>query len=206
MKPGIILLGASGHAKVIIELFHASGYSVDFCIDNHPTRTTCLQVPVLQGDHHVELLKAEGYRRAFVAIGNNALRWQLMHYLKKLEYQLMNAISPQAWISPSVKLGLGLAIMAGAVINADTHVEDGAIINTGAVVDHDCSIGKAAHIAPQCGLAGNVTVGDRAFLGIGCKVVPEISIAEDAVIGAGSVVITSIPSGKKAVGVPARII
>lgn len=206
MTSGIILLGASGHAKVIIELLQASGYAVDFCIDNNTHITSCLNVPVLQGDHHLSLLKQQGYTHAFVAIGNNALRLQLIQHLLALDFQLVNAISSHAFISPSAKLGIGLAIMAGVVINADTHIDDGAIINTGAVVDHDCYIGKGAHIAPQCGLAGKVTVGDRAFLGVGCKVIPNISIAKDTVIGAGSVVISAIASGKKAVGVPARII
>jgi UDP-perosamine 4-acetyltransferase len=51
-------------------------------------------------------------------------------------------------VSPSVRLGAGVAIMAGAVINAEGRIEDLAIINTGAVIDHDAWIGEAAHVAP----------------------------------------------------------
>ncbi|AND71046.1 hexapeptide transferase [Dyella thiooxydans] len=164
-------------------------------------------MPVLHGDEHIRRLREEeNYQDAFVAIGSNRLREKLAGKAVSQGYRLVNAISPLAVISPSVRLGGGIAIMAGATINADSAIGDLAIINTGATVDHDCRIGRAVHIAPQCGLAGNVTVGDGSMLGIGCKVIPEQSIGNNVVLGAGSVVIASIPDGVTAVGVPARII
>jgi UDP-perosamine 4-acetyltransferase len=107
-------------------------------------------------------------------------------------------------ISPTAMLGSGVAIMAGAVINADTVVGDLAIINTLASVDHDGRIGDAAHIAPHFGLAGNVTVGARSFLGIGCRVIPEITIGADVMAAAGSVIVADIESNSRIAGVPAK--
>lgn len=205
---GIILLGAGGHAKVVMEIFHAAGESVAFCVANTPLdTTTLLGTPVLLGEREqLELLRSQGYFKAHVAIGSNSVRAKLFHQLKELGYTLTSAIHPQATISPTVTIGSGTAIMAGAVINASTVIGEGAIINTGATVDHDCRIGDFAHIGPQCGLAGNITLGDHAFLGIGTKVIPKTTIGKNTTTGAGAIVVCDLPANGLAVGVPARII
>lgn len=205
-KTGIIVIGAGGHAKVCIELFHAMGETVAYCVGGSDSPDKCLNVPVLKGDEHLAYLRSQGYCKIFVAIGSNCLRCRLAAAASSQGYQLVNAISPKAVISPTARLGLGIAIMAGAVVNAEAMIDDLAIINTGATIDHDCRIGKAAHIAPQCALAGNVIVGSQSFLGIGCKVIPEIEISEKVTIGAGSVVVSNIEAGLMVVGVPAKII
>ena len=202
---GIIMIGAGGHAKVCIELFRAMGESVDYCIGDHASGD-CLGVAVLDGDEHIERLAGEGYRRAFIAIGANALRAKLAGKVLEKGFDLVSAVSPRAVVSPSARVGRGVAIMAGAVINAEADIGDLAIINTGTVIDHECRIGTSAHVAPQCGLAGNVKVGAYSFLGVGCKVIPEVTVGDGCIIGAGTVVICDIPSNTTAVGVPARLI
>ncbi len=204
MKPEIVIVGAGGHAKVCIELLRASGIPIAFCIGAEDSGVSCLGVPVLQGDDHLARLRHDGYSLAFIAIGSNTVRQRLGESAKALGYDLVNAISPTAVISPSARMGKGIAVMAGVVINADSSIADLAIINTAASVDHDGFVGEAAHIAPQCGLAGNVAVGPRAFLGIGSKVIPGITIGNDVVAGAGSVIISDIAPGTRVAGVPAR--
>lgn len=205
MSRAIVMVGAGGHTKVCIELLQAMGETVAYCIaDANALETSCLGVPVLAGDEHMVRLRAEGYSRAFIAIGANRLRAKLGAMAIELGYELVNALSPRAAISPSARLGQGVAVMAGAVINADASIGDLAIINTGATIDHDSVVGNAAHIAPQSALAGNVKVGAGSFLGVGSKVIPEITIGEGATVGAGAVVIRNIAAGTTAVGIPAR--
>lgn len=206
MTHGIVVVGAGGHAKVCVELLQAMGEKVAYCIGGVDSPDVCVGIPVLKGDAHLESLRQVGYSRLFVAIGSNSLRARLSSVATDQGYQLMNAISPHAVISPSARLGAGIAVMAGAIINAEAEIDDLAIINTGATVDHDCKIGKAAHIAPQTTLAGNVTIGALSFLGVGCKVIPGIQIGEQATVGAGGVVISNICDGATVVGVPARTI
>lgn len=204
MRDELIIVGDSGHAKVCIELLRAMGHRIAYCVgvgDKHE----CLGIPVLRGDDHLSLLRAQGFDQAFVAIGVNSARRRLAALAISHGFRLVNAISPRASVSPSAQIGEGVAIMTGAVINADAVIGSLAIINTGACVDHDCQIGEAAHIGPTCGLAGNVNVGMGSFLGVGCKVIPEIKIGIDVVIGAGAVVIQDIPDGARAAGVPAKL-
>lgn len=204
MDAGIIVVGAGGHAKVCIELLRAMGESVAYCVGDEGSLGQCLGVPVLKGDENLADLKSQGYSRLFVAIGANRLRQRLADLGLKLGYQLVNAISPQAIVSPTARIGVGVAVMAGVVINAEATIGNLAIINTGASIDHDCSIGHAVHVAPQCALAGNVTVGERSFLGVGTKVIPHVTVGESVIVGAGSVVISDLRSNITAVGVPAK--
>lgn len=206
MKSEIIVIGAGGHAKVCIELLRAQGDVVAFCIGSSDSSDTCVGVPVLKSDDYLATLRNEGYGKVFVAIGSNALRNRLAQSATDFGFELVNALSPSAVISPSARIGKGVAVMAGAVINAEASIDDLCIINTGATVDHDCQIGRAAHIAPQSALAGNVEIGKESFVGIGTKIIPTICVGEFVMIGAGSVVITNVDSRTKVVGVPAKAI
>ena len=204
MNRAIVIIGAGGHAKVCIESLRAAGEEIAFCVGGAGDPEQCLGVPVLEGDDHLARLRAEGYSRAFVALGSNRLRAKLGSVAVALGYELVNAVHPHAVVSPTARIGVGIAIMAGAVINAEATIGDLAIVNTGATVDHDCVVGASAHIAPQTALAGCVTVGDGAFLGAGVRVIPGMAIGGGATVGSGAVVISDIGQGVTAVGIPAR--
>ncbi len=205
-EKGVIVVGAGGHAKVVIEILTANGISVSYCIGSSKDPKTCCGVPVLVGDEQLSTLKQKGYSKIIIAIGDNLLRKKLADQVKLLGYELINAISSFAIVSDSITLGKGIAIMAGVIINAETKIGDLAIINTGSTIDHDCQIGEAAHIAPQCALTGNIQVGNFSFLGVGCKVIPGVKIGDKTIIGAGSLVLNDIPAGSKAYGVPTKIV
>ncbi len=205
MTSGVVIIGGGCHAKVVIESLRASGQAVAAIVDADPTPRTVLDVPVVGDDLKLAELREQGLSSLFVAIGDNRLREKLGRKGRELGFTLVNAIHPSAVISPTVRLGEGVAIMAGVAINADSQVEDLAIINTGAVVDHDCRLGAACHLGPASALAGNVTLGERAFLGVGARVIPGVTIGADTIVGAGGVVVRDLPDGVLAVGVPVKI-
>ena len=202
----VVIIGSSGHAKVVIELLWAEGrYQILGCTGLAESGLILGKVRVLGTDTILPALLARGIKRAFVAIGDNRLRLRLLRQVSEMGFELINAVSPNAVVSPSATLHSGIAIMAGAIINASAQIGDGVIINTNAGVDHDCIIGTCAHIGPGSAVAGNVDVGREAFLGAGTCVVPGVRIGCRAIIGAGSVVVRDIPDDVTAMGVPARI-
>lgn len=206
MNNAVIIIGAGGHAKVVIEILRDSNICVDFCIGNPGSPNQCAGIPVVIGDDHLVRLKNAGYSMVFVAIGENKLRHQLAEYAKSLGYELINAISPRAIISPSVNIGVGVAIMSGVIVNAESKIDDGVILNTGCTVDHDCVIDEYVHIGPQSALAGNVRVCRFVFLGIGNVVIPNIVIDESVSIGAGSLIVSDIPKNFKGFGSPVKLL
>ncbi len=200
----VVVVGAGGHAKVCIEILVLAGHEIAACVGLPGDPQDCLGHEVVYGDERLKDLWADGVRRAFVALGPNRLRCRLGEYATDIGFEIVNAIHPRSVISPSATLGRGIAIMAGAVVNAATSIDDLCIINTGATVDHDCRLGQAVHVAPQVGIAGNVAIGDRTFLGIGSRVIPDLRIGADVTIGAGAAVIRDLEDNARVVGVPAK--
>ena len=205
MESGLVVVGAGGHARVVLEAIRAGGiFRVIGLVDPAPAAPTLLGVPVLGDDAILPVLRRDGVGVAVVALGSNTLRERIGRRLRELGFALPAIIHPSALLSPSASTGEGVVVMARAVIGTQTAIGDLAIINTGAVVDHDNRIGIAAHIAPGCALAGDVHVGDRTLIGVGSAVRPGIRIGADAVIGAGAAVVADVADGAVVVGTPAR--
>ena len=203
--PSVVVIGAGGHAKVVVELIRSQGrYDVIGCTDREPLRQDVVGAPILGSDDVLPDLYAQGVRHCFIALGDNVLRRKVAVQVTALGFELVNAVSPKAIVSPTVRFGRGVAVMAGAVINADATVADLAIVNTRAAVNHDCEIGEAAHVAPRAALAGGVRVGPLAFIGAGATIIPGVSVGESTVIGAGATVISDLGPNLVAVGVPAK--
>jgi UDP-perosamine 4-acetyltransferase len=203
----VVVVGAGGHAKVIIELIQAQGcYRVVGLIDADPTPRTVLGVQVIGADRDLVRLRGSGINKAFVALGDNRRRVAIGRDLAHVGFEMINAISRAAAISPSAQLGRGVAIMAGAVVNAATSIGDFAIVNTGALIDHDATIAEGAHIGPGCALAGNVRIGRLACLGVGTSATPGTRVGAGALVGAGACIVRDIPDAAVARGVPAKVI
>lgn len=196
----IYLIGAGGHAKVIIALLEAQGRKCLGIYDDneHLHSTTLLGVPVIGA---VREMPDRCDISAVIAIGDNATRKHIAESFSNIRWATL--IHPHCWVHSSVKINEGSVVFAGAVIQPDTHIGKHTIINTSASVDHDCRIGNFCHIAPGCHLAGGVTVGNNTFTGVGVEIIPGISITAGTTIGAGSVVVKHITIGGVYLGVPA---
>jgi len=199
----VSVLGAGGHAKVVIATVQAAGGHVRALYDDDARKwgQCVLDVPIVGAIASVDVTAGIG---AIIALGNNATRKVVAEQHPTLRWQ--TAVHPNADVHPSVTLGAGTVVFSGAVVQPGAVVGRHCIINTGATVDHDCVIGDYAHIAPGVHLAGEVEVGEGAFLGIGSVAIVGVKIGAWATIGAGAVVINNIPPDTTAVGVPAKVI
>lgn len=201
----IIVVGAGGHAKVLVDCLRYTGWNVIGCTDADPTPRNCAGAPVLGNDDILQRLRTDGVEHAFCALGPNGLRERVGEKLLSLGYFIPSVQGPGAYVSASVRVGFGAAILPGAIVNTDSVVGELAIINTKASVDHDGVIGRAAHIGPGAVLAGSVEIGARTFVATGSSIIPDRRIGPDTVIGAGSVVVRDLPGRVVAYGNPARV-
>ena len=199
MAETIVLIGGSGHARVIIDCIRASGGEVFGILDDGiPVGTAVLDVPVLGKVMDYENYKDHPF---LMAIGKNALRRRIA---EAMDVTWSTVVHPSAVVSPYAFLGEGTVVMAGAVINACARTGRHCIINTGAVVEHDNVLGDYVHISPNAALGGTVTVGDGTHIGIGACVRNDIRICGGSTVGAGAAVVKNITEPGIYAGVPAR--
>lgn len=207
MRPRIVVVGAGGHAKVILDLLEQQGeLDIVGCTDPSTAGGDVLGYPILGSDAILPDLFASGVHHGFIAIGDNNVRSKTFGLLRGIGIILINVISSRAVISRHASLGAGIAVMGGAVINTGSVVGDGAIINTGAIVDHDCHVSEYAHICPGAALAGCVQIGQGALVGTGASIKPGMSVGAWTTVGAGAVVVRDLPARVTAIGVPAVIV
>ncbi|TGD57145.1 acetyltransferase [Flavobacterium humi] len=199
MDSNIVLYGASGHCKVIIDILQCNNQPVQAIIDDAPKLGTILDIPII----HTKQFDFSTAQNMILSIGNNKVRKRLA---AELPFNFSTAIHPKAIVSNHASLGEGTVVMGGAVVNPDATIGKHCIINTGAVIEHDCRIEDYAHISPNASLAGGVTVGEGTQVGIGASVIQGIKIGKWVVIGAGAVIINDIPDNVVVVGNPGRIL
>jgi sugar O-acyltransferase (sialic acid O-acetyltransferase NeuD family) len=195
-KDGIVVIGAGGHAKVLISTLIARGFSIEAVLDDDDTKWGM----DVQGIR-VSRIERERGGSGIIGIGDNAQRREMA---RALNFEWQTVVHPSACVHPSARLGRGTVVFAGAVVQPDAVIGDHVIVNTGATIDHDCIIGDYAHLAPGVHLAGSVQVGEGAFLGIGSVVIPGVKIGRWSTLGAGAVATRDLADGVVAVGVPAR--
>jgi UDP-perosamine 4-acetyltransferase len=201
----VMLVGAGGHARVCLEALLDGAVVVVGALSADGSGPENLGVPMMgSSDDIATLAEQHGIDAVFVAIGDNATRAAVSRRCLDAGLDLTIAVSRFAMTSMTATIGSGAALLPGAVVNAATHIGEGAIINSNASVDHDCSIGNYVHVAPGVAIGGGVTVGDLTMIGIGARVLPGISIGHGVVVGAGAVVHHDVSPGETVVGVPAR--
>ena len=193
----IVLYGAGGHAKVILDILEAQGKTVGAVVDDNPNLTEFMGKEVLHGVNDTSPI--------IVSIGINGIRRKVVEKLAPATV-FETAIHPSAIVSPHATIAEGTVVMQGAIVQSCVQVGKHSIINTGASVDHDCVLGDFVHVSPHATLCGNVSVGEGTWIGAGAVVIPGIRIGKNCIIGAGSVVVKDLPDGVKAYGNPCKIV
>lgn len=198
-----IILGAGGHARVIIDILmeidNLYGGGIWLLDDAVPIGAKIDGCPVI--GEIAECVKYKDNAKFVFGIGNNRTREKLA---EKFALPYLTLIHPSAVVGRNVEIGEGSVVVAGAVINCGTRIGKHCIINTGATVDHDNCIRDFVHISPGVHLGGMVEIGDRSWVGIGGCVKNNVVICEDVLVGVGGVVVKDIVEAGTYLGVPAK--
>lgn len=177
MNRSLLILGAGGHGKVVLDVAESMKcYEViHFLDDGKEVGEEVLghQVVGKISEYH---LHSRDYTDAIVALGNNKVRLELTKKLQVLGYHIPILIHPTSVVSQYTNIKEGTVIMPQAVVNADAKIGTACIINTGAIIEHDCEVGDGAHIAYRSVLGGGAKVGHEVLVDIGVVVGRNVEI------------------------------
>ena len=195
----MILFGASGHAKVIIDILEKMGIEVEFLVDANPDLIE-LQSYTIKHESGYSVCADD---EIIVSVGSNKTRKKIT---ETLNTHFGWAIHPSVILGDDVSIGQGTVMMAGAIVNSSCSIGNHCIINTSASIDHDCVIGDYVHISPNATLCGTIAVGEGTHIGAGATIIPNLKIGKWTTIGAGTVIIEDVPDYAVVVGNPGKII
>jgi sugar O-acyltransferase (sialic acid O-acetyltransferase NeuD family) len=211
MPQRIVIIGSSGHAKVVAEIVEREGKaSIVGLVDSfRPAGQEAFGYRIL-GDEQAlgELAASHTAQAAIIAIGDNWQRARMARRVAQIAPQLefACAVHPSAAIARDVLLGSGTVVMPGAVINPGSRLGLHCIVNTGASVDHDCELEDFSSLAPGAVLGGTVALGAYAAVMLGARVIHRRRVGAHAVVGAGALVLEDIPERVLAYGAPATVV
>jgi sugar O-acyltransferase (sialic acid O-acetyltransferase NeuD family) len=193
----LLVVGAGGHAKVVIDAADAAGFEIVGVIGTAGDPAEVLGRPVVTAFEGIEV---DGF---IVAIGDNEARSRMFDAYVADGFAALTVVHPSAIVGSDVTIGAGTFLAAGVIVNAGARVGTDVILNTGCSVDHDCVIGDHSHVGPGSALCGAVTLGEGVLLGVGVSAAPGTSVGRRTVVGAGAAIVDPLPAGTVCVGVPA---
>lgn len=204
----LILIGGGGHCRACIDVIQMQGvFEIEGIIDVQENLGKKIEgYSIIGTDKDIGKYAAVGFNFlitvGFITSAN--VRIKLFDTIQKAGGNLVNIISPLAYVSRSARLGQGNIIMHHAIVNAGTVIGDNCIINTKALIEHDVAIADQVHVATTAVINGHCNVGSESMIGSGSIVLQTLSIGANVILGAGSVVTSSIIEPGVYFGTPAK--
>ena len=203
-KPGLILLGAGGHAHACVDIIEQHGrYEIAGLVGMpEEVNSISLGYSVIASDRDLpELAKSCRYALVTVGqIGSAENRMRLYRLAVELGFELPAIVSPLAYVSRHAVIGAGTIVMHGAIVNAGARLGDNCIVNTRALIEHDAAIEDHCHISTGAILNGNVRLGAGSFVGSGSTIREGVALGKACVVGMGVAVRHDQPDGARFVG------
>ncbi|WLS80304.1 acetyltransferase [Erwinia pyri] len=206
MNKKIIVIGGGGHASVLVDILHRLELPVFSFISPSPPANKIIFNGILHwlSDDILTSLPPDEYIlvNGIGSMPGSVLREKVANAGRKLGYEFMNIISPDAYVSSFATLSEGVQIMGRAIVQPGCVIGQDVIVNSGAIIEHDCTVGDYSHISPGAVVCGNAHIGERVHVGANASVIQGVSVARGSVIGAGAIVTKNLDSA--AIVYPAR--
>ncbi len=203
----VVIYGAGKGGVTIFEALNlGQKYRAVCFVDDNVDGVGALNgLPVFRSSDLLKI-KEKGVSHVATEIMKGEVRLAIKNKVEELGFKLINIIHPSSIISPSVKMGEGNYIKAGAIIDSNTRIGNCCIIDNGVTIAHDNEIEDGCHIAPGAVFGSSITLGYCTVVGIGASISTNINIGKKCIISTGSSVTKTISDNSVVEGVPGKII
>ena len=201
-KKKLILIGAGGYAKSVIDSLDLDKYEIVGFIDDIK-KGEHLEYKIL-GDS-LDIFYSQDYC-FFVCIGDNKKRTIWYNKIVEKGLEIITIIDKSAIVSKNIRIGKGIFIGKLAIVNSDVTLGNNIIINTKALLEHGTSVGDNSNVSTNSAVNGDTKIGKGCFIGSSSVLNGQLTIGDGAVIGSGTVVIKDVKENTTVVGVPGRVI
>lgn len=204
MSTEILLIGAGGHCRAVIDVIEAEGRFAIAGLVGKPSElgSEVCGYPVLGCDEDLATLRQQ-FNKAVVSIGqieDSEPRQRAWAQLQALGFECPAIVSPRSWVSPRATVGAGTVVMHGAVINTGAEIAENCIINSLSLIEHDACIGAHSHVSTGAIVNGDVSIGGGSFLGSGCVVMQGLDLGENCIVGMSQSVRHNQPANSRVTG------
>jgi len=205
----MIIVGAKGFAKELLEVCHQLGRTDDLVFfDNISTdlpEKLFGQFPILRSEAEVKAYFKNISKDFALGLGKPKLREQMCTQFENWGGTLNSVISPQAVIANfGLQIEPGATILSYASISGTATIGKGLLMYTNAIVTHDCFLGDFVELSPGATILGACEIGDSTHVGANATILPNLIVGKDVVVGAGAVVTKNIADNQMVKGVPAK--
>ena len=213
MRSKLIIVGGGEHARVVAQVAGSRPdlWELEGFVDPQPCGATqqAMKLVRLGADADLlPLLSGDATRQVVLgvgAVGATTARRQVVESLHIEAGRWASVIDASARVSPHVRIGRGVVIMPGCLINCGAVLDDHCIINSGAIIEHDVNVGSFAQVGPGATIGGGTVLGVGCYIGLGACLRDHITVGDGATVGMGAAVIASVAECTTAYGVPARV-
>jgi len=207
----IIVIGSSGHAKVVIDSIEKENkYEIIGLLDRFKeVGSSSFGYKIIGKEEDLpNLIKMYKIEGGFIAIGDNFIRYTVYNKISQNipQFNFIKVIHPSAQIARDVVIGKGTVILANTTISSEATVGNFCIINNNSSLDHGSKMLDYSSLSAGITIGGNVKIGLFTVISLGAKVIHQITIGEHTIIGAGATVLKDIPKYVVAYGTPAKVI
>ena len=193
-KP-VIILGAGGHAKVIIDILSQRKTKILGVASLNNSKKVNYDYKIFSDEEVIANFDSQEVNlvNGLGSLPNDNKRYELSKKYLDFGFKFITIIHTSSIISKDTDILDGAQIMAGAIIGPGSKVGEGTIVNSQSSIDHDCEIENYSHICPGVVCSGNVRIGSFVHISTGVSIINNINIGDNSIIYPGVTLLKDVP-------------
>jgi len=195
----VIIVGGGAEARRVLEILESdrsTHVAIGWVEGPEPVDTgemNCPSIPHLGTFEGPALLHS--CQGVVLASEEPSARREVLARLHQVGLKALTLIHPRAIVSDSARIGQGVVVHAGAVIEAKATIGKGARVGSLSTLGVGCRIGDSAFIGHGVHCGSESRLGEGVSVGYGSVILDDVLVGPDCVIGPSSQVADDILAG-----------